>query len=232
MGRIDSNFPQISHFDPFNPDEFRNQAHQMVDFIADYFQNIESYPILSQVQHGYLWANLPENPPDRPKPFETIMNDVQNKIVPGMTHWLSPNFFALRLSGFLGEMFCNCFNSVGFNWLASPTTTELEMTVMTWLADMLKLPKSFMFQGSGGGVITGIGADSFNKLVVYGSDQTHSTFAKVCKTIGISARNITTLVDEFSLSPFELRTVVEADMAAGLSLFESRDDLRLIRSNR
>ncbi|GMJ05538.1 aromatic aldehyde synthase [Hibiscus trionum] len=245
MGRIESNVSQNSHFNPLNPEEFRKQAHEMVDFIADYFQNIESYPVLSQVQPGYLRANLPENPPDRPEPFETIMKDVQKHIVPGMTHWLSPNFFAffpstVSTAGFLGEMLCTCFNSVGFNWLASPAATELEMTVMDWLAGMLKLPESFTFQGSGGGVIqnttseailvtliaardkalTVVGADNVNKLVVYASDQTHSMFAKVCKIAGISVRNIrsipTTLAGGFSLSPFELRTAVEADVAAGL----------------
>ncbi|TYI41414.1 hypothetical protein ES332_A01G019300v1 [Gossypium tomentosum] len=132
-----------------------------------------------------------------------------------MTHWLSPNFFAffpstVSTAGFLGEMLCTCFNSVGFNWIASPAATELEMLVIDWLADMLKLPKSFMFQGTGGGVIQNTtseailvtliaardkaldvdGSGNLNKLVVYASDQTHSTFAKACKMVGISPRNI------------------------------------------
>ncbi|KAE8679972.1 Tyrosine/DOPA decarboxylase 3 [Hibiscus syriacus] len=245
MGRIESDMPQNSHFNPLNPEEFRKQAHEMVDFIADYFQNIESYPVLSQVQPGYLRANLPENAPERPEPFETILKDVQNQIIPGMTHWLSPNFFAffpstVSTAGFLGEMLCTCFNSVGFNWLASPAATELEMTVMDWLADMLKLPESFMFQGTGGGIIHNttseavivtliaardkaldlIGSDDVNKLVVYASDQTHSTFAKACKIVGIPPTNIrlipTTLAGGFSLSPSELRMAVETDVASGL----------------
>ncbi|MBA0579868.1 hypothetical protein Gorai_022112 [Gossypium raimondii] len=217
----------------------------MVDFIADYYQNIESYPVLSQVQPGYLRASLPQKAPSLPESLETILEDVKNQIIPGMTHWLSPNFFAffpstVSTAGFLGEMLCTCFNSVGFNWIASPAATELEMVVIDWLADMLKLPKSFMFQGTGGGVIQNTtseailvtliaardkaldvyGSGNLNKLVVYASDQTHSTFAKACKMVGISPRNIrlipTTIDAGFSLSPVQLKAAVEADMADGL----------------
>ncbi|MBA0822683.1 hypothetical protein Goarm_019468 [Gossypium armourianum] len=245
MGRIESNLANTPHFNPLNPREFRKQAHEMVDFIADYYQNIESYPVLSQVQPGYLRASLPQKAPSLPESLETILEDVKNQIIPGMTHWLSPNFFAffpstVSTAGFLGEMLCTCFNSVGFNWIASPAATELEMVVIDWLADMLKLPKSFMFQGTGGGVIQNTtseailvtliaardkaldvdGSGNLNKLVVYASDQTHSTFAKACKMVGISPRNIrlipTTIDAGFSLSPVQLKAAVEADMADGL----------------
>lgn len=107
----------------------------MVDFIADYYENIESYPVLSQVRPGCLHARLPDTAPDHPESFETILRDVRNDIVPGITHWLSPNFFAffpatVSSAAFVGDMLCNCFNIVGFNWLASPAATELEMVVM------------------------------------------------------------------------------------------------------
>ncbi|GFZ05595.1 hypothetical protein Acr_17g0011670 [Actinidia rufa] len=137
-------------------------------------------------------------------------------------------------------MLCTCFNSVGFNWLASPAATELEMVVMDWLAHMLKLPKSFMFQGTGGGVIQGttsdsilctlvaardralenVGVDNIGKLVVYGSDQTHSTYTKACKLAGIYPRNIRSVPAGsdtcFAMSPVALRKVIDADVAAGL----------------
>lgn len=250
MGSVDSiNSPQtqsnLTKFNPLDPEEFRSQAHQMVDFIADYYKNIEKYPVLSQVEPGYLRNNLPENAPYFPESFEAIMKDVQNHIVPGMTHWLSPNFFAffpatVSSAAFVGEMLCNCFNSVGFNWLASPAMTELEMIVMDWLANMLKLPKAFMFSGTGGGVLQGttseailcalitardrklenIGVDHIGKLVVYGSDQTHSTYTKACKIAGIFPCNIrsvpTSIESDFALSPAVLRGVLEADLAAGL----------------
>ncbi|KAB2095151.1 hypothetical protein ES319_A01G016300v1 [Gossypium barbadense] len=236
MGKnIESNLANTPHFNPLNPQEFRKQPHEMVDFIPDYYQNIDSYPVLSQVQPGYLRANLPQNAPSLPESLETILEDVKNQIIPGMTHWLSPNFFAffpstVSTAGFLGEMLCTCFNSVGFNWIASPAATELEML----------LPKSFMFQGTGGGVIQNTtseailvtliaardkaldvdGSGNLNKFVVYASDQTHSTFAKACKMVGISPRNIrlipTTIDAGFSLSPIQLKAAVEADMENGL----------------
>ncbi|XAR68053.1 Aromatic-L-amino-acid decarboxylase [Bertholletia excelsa] len=250
MGSLDSNLgpgspTSIGEFRPLDPEEFRKQAHQMVDFIADYYKNIEEYPVLSGVQPGYLRTQLPESAPYRPESFESILNDVQKTIIPGMTHWLSPNFFAffpatVSSAAFVGEMLCTCFNSVGFNWLASPAATELEIVVMDWLANMLKLPKSFMFSGTGGGVIQNttseailctlvaardralqiIGASNIGKLVVYGSDQTHSTYTKVCKLAGIFPCNIRSLPTSaetgFSLSPVVLRKVIEADVAAGL----------------
>ncbi|XP_060189824.1 tryptophan decarboxylase TDC1-like [Lycium barbarum] len=250
MGSLDSNNStqtqsNVAKFNPLDPEEFRTQAHQMVDFIADYYKNIENYPVLSQVEPGYLRTQLPENAPYRPESFDTIMKDVTNHIVPGMTHWLSPNFFAffpatVSSAAFVGEMLCNCFNSVGFNWLASPAMTELEMIVMDWLANMLKLPKTFMFSGTGGGVIQGttseailttliaardnklenLGTDNIGKLVVYGSDQTHSTYTKACKLAGIFPCNIraipTFIESDFALSPVVLRRVIEADVAAGL----------------
>ncbi|XP_071722023.1 tryptophan decarboxylase TDC2-like [Rutidosis leptorrhynchoides] len=242
MGSLDSS---IDEFKPLDVEEFRQRAHQVVDFIADYYKNIESYPVLSQVQPGYLSSVLPETPPYHPEPFDEILKDVQNVIVPGMTHWLSPNFFAffpatISTASFVGEMLCTCFNSVGFNWLASPAATELEMVVMDWLGKLLKLPSTLMFSGGGGGVIQNttseailvslvaardqvldnIGVDNLCNLVVYGSDQTHSTFTKVCKLAGIFPRNIksipTMIETSFGLCPVSFRQIVEADVAAGL----------------
>ncbi|KAF8414010.1 hypothetical protein HHK36_002008 [Tetracentron sinense] len=247
MGSLDSKLPEspLGEFQPLDPEEFRKQAHQTVDFIADYYKSIETYPVLSQVEPGYLRPRLPETAPYKPEPFETILKDVQKDIIPGMTHWLSPNFFAyfpatVSTAAFLGEMLCTCFNSVGFNWLASPAATELEMIVMDWMAKMLKLPKSFMFSGTGGGVMQGttseailctliaardralesIGQENIGKIVVYGSDQTHSTYTKACKLAGILPCNIrsipTTADTDFSLSPKLVRMAMEADVEAGL----------------
>lgn len=154
MGSLESNTPtsDTTQFKPLDSEEFRQQAHKMVDFIADYYKNIESYPVLSQVQPGYLQSQLPQTPPCRADSFESILKDIEKMIIPGITHWLSPNFFAffpatVSSAAFLGEMLCTSFNSVGFTWLSSPASTELEMVVMDWFAHMLKLPNSFMFSG-------------------------------------------------------------------------------------
>lgn len=255
MGSLDLNFTdsslsQTDVFKPLDPEDFRKQAHQMVDFIADYYAKIESYPVLTQVQPNYLRSRLPSTAPHLPEPLQTIFHDISSHVIPGITHWLSPNFFAffpatVSTAAFLGEMLCTCFNSVGFNWLASPAATELEMVVMDWLAHMLKLPASFMFSsgtagGGGGGVIQNttseaifvtlvaardrkleaLGTNDVKKLVVYSSDQTHSTFTKASRLAGICPSNVrsipTSRDSDFALSPELLRKVVEADVESGL----------------
>ncbi|KAK5794737.1 hypothetical protein PVK06_035979 [Gossypium arboreum] len=90
-----------------NPEEFRRQGHMIIDFIADYYQNMEKYPVLSQVQPGYLAKLLPKSAPNIPEPIETILHDIQQYIIPGITHWQSPNYFAYfpssgSIAGFLG----------------------------------------------------------------------------------------------------------------------------------
>ncbi|KAH7855632.1 hypothetical protein Vadar_026958 [Vaccinium darrowii] len=145
---------------PLEPEEFRRQGHMIIDFLADYYKNIEKYPVRSQVEPGYLSTRLPDSAPLDPKPIETIMKDVENHILPGITHWQSPNFFAhfpagASIAGFMGEMISTGFNVVGFNWVSSPAVTELESMVMDWFGKMLQLPKSFLFSGGGGGVLQG-----------------------------------------------------------------------------
>ncbi|XP_058090833.1 phenylacetaldehyde synthase-like [Magnolia sinica] len=211
MGSLRSN---ISN--PLDPDDFARQSHIAVDFIANYYRTIESYPVRSQVEPGYLKKQLPESTPFSPEPLETILQDIHNHIIPGLTHWQSPNFFAYfqanaSTAGFLGEMLCTGFNVVGFNWITSPAATELEGVVMDWMAKILDLPQSFMFSGlkGGGGVLHGstceaivctlaaardkvldtIGWDQIGKLVVYGSDQTHFTLQKASKLVGIRPSN-------------------------------------------
>ncbi|KAF3450354.1 hypothetical protein FNV43_RR06434 [Rhamnella rubrinervis] len=225
--------------------EFRKKAHMMVDFIADYYENIEKYPVLSQVAPGYLKNVLPKSAPYCPEPIESILKDVQEHIVPGLTHWQSPNFFAYfpansSIAGFLGEMLATGFNVVGFNWVSSPAASELESIVIDWLGQMLVLPKSFLFSGGGGGVIHGssceailctlltardlvlntIGSDSIGKLVVYCSDQTHSAFQKASQIAGIHSRNFraikTTRSTSFALSPHLLRSTICSDIEDGL----------------
>ncbi|CAN6456785.1 unnamed protein product [Victoria cruziana] len=149
-----------------DPEEFRKQAHLMVDFLADYYLNVSRYPVLSHVEPGYLSQRLPASAPDHPEPMDTILRDMVKDIIPGITHWQSPNYFAyfpasVSTAGFIGEMLSAGLNVVGFNWMSSPAATELESIVMDWLGRMLSLPDSFLFSGdnsagkSGGGVIQG-----------------------------------------------------------------------------
>ncbi|KAM7273795.1 hypothetical protein ACFE04_028459 [Oxalis oulophora] len=230
-------------FYPLCPESFTSESKQIIDLIAQYYRKIESYPVESQVEPGYLSQKLPAKAPCYPEPLKDIIKDIEDHIFPGLTHWLSPNFFGYfptttSTASFLGEMLCSAFNVVGFTWNASPAATELESLVMDWLAQMLKLPNSFMFSGTGGGVLQGStcealvcclaaardraikenGHEFITKLVVYTSDQTHFAVQKSAKIVGILPCNFrslpTSISTEFSLSPSILREAIEEDKRA------------------
>ncbi|KAL7602611.1 phenylacetaldehyde synthase [Lactuca sativa] len=226
-------------------DQLREHGHKMVDFIADYYKTIESFPVLSQVEPGYLRKLLPDSAPVQPESLQAVLEDVQTKIMPGVTHWQSPDYFAYfpsnsSVAGFLGEMLSAGINMVGFSWITSPAATELEMIVLDWLANMLKLPDDFLSTGAGGGVIQGtaseallvvllaardkvlreVGKDALGRLVVYASDQTHSSLQKACQIAGIYPENCkpirTEICNEYALSPESLTDSISHDVASGL----------------
>ncbi|CDP05531.1 unnamed protein product [Coffea canephora] len=230
---------------PLDPEEFRRQGHMVIGYLADYYQNIEKYPVRSQVEPNYLRSHLPDSAPCNPEPIENILRDLQKHIIPGLTHWQSPSHFALfpcatSTAGFLGEVLSTGFNVVGFDWISSPAATELENIVMDWFGKLLKLPGSFLFSGGGGGVLQGttyeamlstlaaardqmlrkIGRNNIGKLVVYLSDQTHFSFQKAAQIAGINPSNFrvisTTKDDEFSLCPNSVRSAIIADVEGGL----------------
>ncbi|XP_075508302.1 tyrosine decarboxylase 2 isoform X3 [Primulina tabacum] len=174
--------------------------------------------------------------------------DIRDKIMPGVTHWQSPGYFAYfpsnsSIAGFLGEMLSAGVNVVGFSWITSPAATELETIVMDWLGKALKLPDAFLSTGHGGGVIQGtaseavlvvllaardkilrkVGEDAIRKLVVYISDQTHASLQKACKIGGIFPQNIRILETdsstEYALSPESLTKTISQDIALGLIPF-------------
>ncbi len=228
--------------------EFRKQGKKMVDLIADYLENVEKYPVLSQVKPGEIRAQLPTSAPDEGEPFEAMMKDVDQIILPGITHWQSPNFFAYFPSNnsapsILGEMLASGLGIQGMLWATSPAATELETHVLDWLADMLSLPPQFKSTGTGGGVIqdtasTGIltailaarerktnfvsnDAGTTNGLVAYISSQTHSSAEKAIKIAGIGKNNLRKIeVDEtFAMKPEALEEQINADLSNGLIPF-------------
>lgn len=139
-------------------DEFRQQGYAMVDWIADYWLRVEDLPVLSQVQPNQLFDSLPAKAPEASEDFAQMMQDVEQHILPGITHWQSPNFFAYFPTGasapsILGEMLSSGLGVQGMLWSTSPACTELEMKMMDWLVHLLGLPEHFLLENQGGGTL-------------------------------------------------------------------------------
>jgi aromatic-L-amino-acid decarboxylase len=228
-----------------SPDEFRRHGHAVVDWIADYYSRIESFPVLSRAKPGEVRASLPPAPPAKGETIEAILRDVNQLILPGITHWQSPNFYAYfqcNSSGpaILGDMLSSGFNVQGMLWATSPACTELETHLMDWLVSMLDLPKKFLSTSTGGGVIQDTassaslcallagreratnftsnqrGADG--TLVAYTSSQAHSSIEKDVRVAGLGQQNLRLIeVDEkFAMKPDALARQIEQDIQSGL----------------
>src|SRR5580700_3492665 len=227
------------------PDEFRRHGHAVVDWIADYHSRIESFPVLSQVRPGEIRASLPANPPVKGEPFDALLKDVEKLILPGITHWQSPNFFAYFPSngsgpGILGDLLSSGLGVQGMLWSTSPACTELETHVLDWLVPMLGLPDKFLSSSSGGGVIQDTASSASlcallaarerathfasnrkggdGRLVAYCSTQTHSSIEKAMKVAGLGSDNLRQIeVDKnFAMRPEALARQIESDIKAGL----------------
>src|SRR3979411_735833 len=141
-----------------SPEDFRRQGHALVDWIADYYSRVESFPVLSRVQPGEIRSKLPASAPQQGELFDRIFADVESIILPGITHWQSPNFYAYfptSTSGpaILGDLLSTALGVQGMLWSASPACTELETHVLDWLVPRLGLPEKFLSSSTGGGVI-------------------------------------------------------------------------------
>ncbi|TFG43743.1 MAG: aspartate aminotransferase family protein, partial [Syntrophobacterales bacterium] len=226
-----------------NPAEFRRFGHAAIDWVADYYERVESLPVLSPVKPGDIRAGLPAHPPQRGEPFDAVLRDVGERILPGITHWQSPNFFAYfpaNASGpsILGDLISSGLGVQGMLWATSPACTELETHVLDWVAEMLELPEHFRSTGIGGGVIedsassaalcallaareraTGQSSNACGcreRLTAYTSSQAHSSIEKGVKIAGIGRENLRLIeVDaNFALRPDLLAQRITADRQA------------------
>jgi aromatic-L-amino-acid/L-tryptophan decarboxylase len=227
------------------PEEFRRHGHAMVDWIADYHARVESFPVLSRVKPGEVRAGLPADPPQSGESFDAMLQDVEKLILPGITHWQSPNFFAYfpsNTSGpaVLGDLLSSGLGVQGMLWATSPACTELETHVLDWLVKMLGLPAKFSSSSTGGGVIQDTAssatlcallaarerATNFDsnrrgcdgKIVAYTSSQAHSSIEKAVQIAGIGRDNLRPIeVDEkFAMRPQALLRQIERDKNSGL----------------
>ncbi|KAI4202128.1 MAG: hypothetical protein LQ350_002795 [Teloschistes chrysophthalmus] len=154
-------------------EQFRRAAHSAVDEIIDYFSTIETRRALSNVEPGYLRPLLPSAPPEEGEKWDDIQKDVESKIMPGLTHWQSPNFMAFfpanaTYPSILGEMYSAAFTAPAFNWLCSPACTELETIVLDYMCNLLHLPESYLSTSAtgGGGVIQGSASEAIVTVMI------------------------------------------------------------------
>jgi len=230
------------------PEQFREYGRSMVDWIAKYYEEIETLPVLSQVKPGEIRQNLPAVAPREGEDFAAILQDIDRVILPGVTHWQSPNFFAYfpaNASGpaILGDLLASALGVQGMLWATSPACTELETHVLDWLVPMLGLPERFLSSSSGGGVIQDTASSASlcamlaareratnyrsnragcdGRLVAYTSNQAHSSIAKASMVAGIGTENLRLIeVDEsFAMRPESLAKQIALDREAGLIPF-------------
>lgn len=228
------------------PAQFREQGRAVVDWIADYYESIESLPVLSQVEPGAIRAQLPTTPPQQGEAFETLLKDVKEIVLPGITHWQSPNFFAFfpaNASGpaILGDLLASGLGVQGMLWMTSPACTEVETHVLDWLVDMLDLPAKFKSDMKGGGVIqdtassaslcallaareraTGFASNEQGcdgTLVAYTSTQAHSSIEKAMKIAGMGSQQLRLIEvdDTYAMRPDALARQIQEDKANGLT---------------
>ena len=224
--------------------EFRKYGYEVIDWIADYYENVEQYPVKSNVKPGDIRSSLEKNPPISGVSMEDILGDIDKLIMPGITHWQSPKFFGYfptNTSGpsILADLLSSGLGVNGMLWETSPACTELETHVLDWLADMLSLPNHFKSKNDGGGVIQDTASSASlcamiaarekkNKgnsnlfgsrecLVAYTSSQAHSSIEKAAMIAGIGSKNIrhVEVNNDFSMNTSSLKKQIIKDIGQG-----------------
>ena len=232
--------PSMTYQPPMSNDEFRRAGHEMIDWIADYWERVEDLPVLSQVQPGDIRASLPVNPPSSGEAWSDIMSDVDELIMPGITHWQSPNFFAYFPANasppsVLGELMSAGLGVQGMLWATSPACTELETHMMDWMIDLCGLPDRFRSGGPGGGVIQDSASSGalvailaarertagqwrWDELVAYSSEHAHSSMIKGCKIAGLTEDQVRAIPSDPTTHAMDvgaLREAMQDDIIAG-----------------
>ncbi|MGC2192911.1 MAG: pyridoxal-dependent decarboxylase [Candidatus Dormiibacterota bacterium] len=235
--------PELDGFvSDMEPSEFRALAHAAVDQIADYLERLPTLPPLSRAQPGALASALPLEAPIQGEPMDQILRDVDRLLLPGITHWAHPRFFAYFTSsgsaaGILGEMLTAGINVNAMLWRTSPAATELEFVVCRWLARMMGMPDSFdghINDTASASTLVALaaarealdrdirqrglaGRPDLPQIVVYASEQAHSSVEKAVITLGLGRDGYRAVpVDaEFRMDAQALRRLIEDDRAKG-----------------
>jgi aromatic-L-amino-acid/L-tryptophan decarboxylase len=228
------------------PAEFRRAAHDTVDWVADYLERVEEFPVLSRVEPGEIRSGLPADPPAAGEPWDRILGDLDELILPGVTHWQSPDFFAFfpaNSSGpaVLGDLVSSGLGVQGMLWATSPACTELETHVLDWLVEMCGLPERFSSTSKGGGVIQDSASSATlvallaarerathgqanrhgagGDLTVYTSVHGHSSIDKAVRIAGLGIEQLRHIPagPNQAMDPDALEEAIVADRAAGLT---------------
>ena len=220
-------------------DEFRRRGHALIDWIADYHESVSELPVLSRSEPGEIRNKLPASAPTTPESFDAMMADLDNIIVPGITHWQSPNFFAYfpcNASGpaILGELLSAGLNVQGMLWATSPACTELEIHVLDWLVELLGLPPSFASTSTGGGVIQDSASSAtlvaliaareqakqrgvdIAQMVAYTSIHAHSSIEKAARIAALGHLRKIGADSRHAMDVGELENAIKLDREAGL----------------
>lgn len=221
------------------PDEFRQYAHKLVDWMAAYMENVEKYPVKSSVKPGEVFDRIPADPPEKAESFSRFIEDLDEIIMPGITHWQHPGFFAYFPANtsppsILAEMVTATLGAQCMIWETSPAAAELEERVMLWLRDLVGLPASFegVIQDTASTAtlaailtarekatnfsINNNGANNAGTLRVYCSEQGHSSVDKAVRICGIGSQNLVRIPvkSDFSLDEAKLKDAIKSDIKA------------------
>lgn len=225
------------------PEEFRRYGHQLVDWIADFLANREQHHVLSAIKPGELRAQLPQAPPHSGESMHDILADVDRLIMPAMTHWNHPDFFAyFAIStsgpGIFGDMLSAAFNVNAMLWKSCPASTELEQVTLTWLRQMMGLPEDFwgiIYDTASVSTMHGLaaareqmldlelrehgmaGRKEVPRLRLYASEHAHSSIDKSALTLGLGLAGVRKIPTDaqFRMQPEALQRALNEDRAAG-----------------
>jgi aromatic-L-amino-acid/L-tryptophan decarboxylase len=226
------------------PEEFRRRGKELVDWIADYHEWIEWLPVMSRAKPGEVRASLPKCAPQDGESFDAMLRDIEEVVVPGITHWQSPKFFAYFPSNnsfpsILGDLLSSGLGVQGMLWATSPACTEVETHVLDWLVEMLALPEKFKSTSTGGGVIQDTASSSSlcallaareratnyasnergcdGRLTAYTSFEAHSSIEKAVKIAGIGRANLRLIEtdEKFAMRGDALAAAIERDRRDG-----------------
>lgn len=233
-------------FGDMSAEDFRRYGHEIIDTLGDYLAGIEKYPVLAQVQPGALAAQLPASAPERGEPMGDILSDVERLVVPALTHWNHPAFFAYfsisaSAPGIFGELMAAAFNVNGMLWRTSPASTELETVALSWLRRMMNLPEDFdgiIYDTASVSTMHAIaaarealdleirergmsGRADLPALRVYTSEQAHSSVDKSVITLGLGQNSLRKIPcdAEFRMRPEALAAAIDEDRRAGVLPF-------------